>query len=293
MTMMLSNTVYREAEKGGGDAVPLVLVHAFPVDHRMWDECAGRIIRLSDARGLPAFPVWAPDTPGSGRSPVPDAVDSGPQTADGSYPDALGHLVDAHADLVRRAGYRRAVWVGLSMGGYVAIGMQRRHPDIMAGLALCDTRVSVDAPVARQGRLRCAEESLRTGGVGPVMHFAEPQPGDSATKRSPEFVATFTRWIRSQTPDGIAWRQRMAAGRPDMTDELPHVSVPAAVVSGERDPSSPPEAMIPLAEAMTGTDVRFTRVPDCGHFSAVERPDVVAGALVDLMARVLMSEARS
>ena len=115
MAMVLNNTVYRDAE-GSEGVVPLVLVHAFPVDHRMWDDCALRVIALSDERGLPAFPVWAPDTPGSGESPVPADEDCGPRAADGSYPEALDRLVDAHAELVRSAGYRGAVWVGLSMG---------------------------------------------------------------------------------------------------------------------------------------------------------------------------------
>ena len=39
-------------------------------------------------------------------------------------------------------------------------------------------------------------------------------------------------------------------------------------------------------------DLLNAESPGWGHFSAVEKPDVVAGALVDLMARVLASEGR-
>ncbi len=35
MTIELHNNVYCE-----GEGLPVVLVHGFPVDHRMWDECA-------------------------------------------------------------------------------------------------------------------------------------------------------------------------------------------------------------------------------------------------------------
>ena len=46
--------------------------------------------------------------------------------------------------------------------------------------------------------------------------------------------------------------------------------------------------MEPLAQTMrqAGTDVTFTAIEDCGHFSAVEHPDQVAAALVDLVRRV-------
>lgn len=41
-----------------------------------------------------------------------------------------------------------------------------------------------------------------------------------------------------------------------------------------------------LADAMTGTSPSFTVIKDCGHFSAVEHPDHVASALLDLVRRV-------
>ena len=42
MTIELNNNVYAD---GGNDTetTPVVLVHGFPVDHRMWDECAAAL----------------------------------------------------------------------------------------------------------------------------------------------------------------------------------------------------------------------------------------------------------
>lgn len=40
MTIELHNNVYCE-----GEGLPVVLVHGFPVDHRMWDECAEALER--------------------------------------------------------------------------------------------------------------------------------------------------------------------------------------------------------------------------------------------------------
>lgn len=282
MTMTLKNTVYRT---GTGDAAPLVLVHAFPVDHRMWDDCAPLIGRLADERGLPRFTIWAPEMPGAGDTPIPGAAQSGTVEADGSYPQALDRMTDAYVDLVRRAGFEKAVFVGLSMGGYVAMDIVKRHPDMLAGLALCDTQPGQDAPEARANRLRIATLCEERHSVEPVMHFALPQPGDSRFKRSQQCVELFTRWIHGQSPAGIAWRQRMAAGRPDFTDQLATITVPSAVVCGALDPSLP--AMRDFVPLMTGTAVAATTIEDCGHFSAVEQPAAVARALVDLMQRVV------
>lgn len=281
MVITLNNTVYHH-----GEGVPLVLVHAFPVDHHMWDECAAKVNEVAAERGFAPITVWAPDMPGAGIGPVPSAADSGAIAQDGAYEQALDLMTDAYADLVREAGYERAVWAGLSMGGYVVLDLQRRHPDMIAGLALCDTKADADSPQARAGRLACARACEEGDTVNPVMHFADANEQDSSFKRSEAGRALFSRWIREQTPQGVAWRQRMAAGRPDLNDQLPLVTAPASVVCGKNDPFSHPEAMRALADAMTGTTTTFTVLEDCGHFSAVEHPEAVARTLVDLVARV-------
>ena len=46
MTIELHNNVYCE-----GEGLPVVLVHGFPVDHRMWDECAEALSIVSGREG--------------------------------------------------------------------------------------------------------------------------------------------------------------------------------------------------------------------------------------------------
>lgn len=279
--MDLHNTIYRA---GGG--LPVVLIHAFPVDHRMWDRCAAELIDLCDRSGLDPFPVYAPDMPGAGGSPVPTAAQSGPLAADGAYTQALDLMADALVDLLRSTGASRAIWVGLSMGGYAVEAIWRRHPETVAGLALCDTAMKADAPESRSRRLAIADECLREGHVDPVMGFADVQEGDSTVKRSLWFIRELGGWIRSQDPGGVAWRERMAAGRPDQTHLAGTIDVPVAMVSGRCDPSANPDRMAPLMQAMDSCLVRFTAIPDCGHFSAVEYPSTVARALMDLVLTV-------
>ena len=116
------------------------------------------------------------------------------------------------------------------------------------------------------------------------MHFAQPADGDSTVKKTPEFIATMTGWINEQNPAGLAWRQRMTYGRPELGAVPETISAPSLVVSGELDPSSNPSVMRPLAERIVGAE--FIDIPDCGHFSAVEHPDTVARALLSLVRRV-------
>lgn len=290
----LHNTVYRDVknsdDSNNSNIVPIVLIHGFPVDHRMWDACADSLNAQIDAAlesGLLKHdvPIFAPDMVGAGLSETPKAERSEFNEAD--YAHALDALSASYVKLINDLGFERAVWVGLSMGGYVALDVQRLLPKAVAGIALCDTRACVDAPQARAKRLEIADVCERYQTVEPVMHFAHATEKDSTVKKSPEFIQTFENWIHDQKPEGLAWRQRMAACRPDMEDQLPLITAPAAVISGTLDPSSAPEIMRPMADAMkSSSHVDFVEIEDCGHFSATEHPYEVASALVTLLSAV-------
>lgn len=281
MNIRIDNKIYRS-----GAGIPLILLHAFPVDARMWDDCAANLIRMGDERGLDPFPVWAPDTPGAGDCVIPDTAATGEIASDGAYCEALDRVASAYVSMLHAAGCSKAIWVGLSMGGYMVMNLQRLYPEVVAGLALCDTTTAADSPEGRRNRLEVARTCSEDNTVDPVMHFALPKSGDSTVKRGDRFQDLMTGWINDQRPEGLAWRQRMAAGRPDTTDQLAKIHVPASVISGENDPSSPPEKMRLIAQGMTSTNAVFTAIPNCGHFSAVEHPDIVAVALLDLVERV-------
>lgn len=96
MAIELANHIYRD-----GEGVPVVLMNAYPVDHRMWDVCAKALADFADLEDVPPFPIWAPDMAGSGESPVPSEADSGPRMANGAYSEALDRLADAYVDLIR------------------------------------------------------------------------------------------------------------------------------------------------------------------------------------------------
>ena len=281
MTMTILRTTYRQ---GDPDVVPVVLVHAFPVDHRVWDTCAERLCALSNDDSKP-FGVMALEMPGAGECPVPSAEENGPMAADGTYPEAMDRMAESFVAELKAAGYSKAVWAGISMGGYLTLAVHRLHPEVVAGVVLCDTKSGDDNAATKANRVSIAEECVHNNTVAPVMHFAEPQPGDSALKRSEGFVSLFTRWINEQHPQGVAWRERMAAGRPDETPQLAKITVPAGLVSGTLDPSSPPERMRPMIDQMTQTECAFTEVPDAGHFTCVEQPDIVAKAILDVQRR--------
>src|SRR6266542_3452012 len=109
-------------DEAGAGKTPLLLLHAFPLDRTMW---APQLAGLADIAC-----VVAPDLPGFGESSSTDFSIEG--------------AADVVAEFLTVREIPKAVVCGLSMGGYIALALARKHPNVLAGLILADTRDGVD-----------------------------------------------------------------------------------------------------------------------------------------------------
>ncbi|WP_419705702.1 alpha/beta fold hydrolase [Promicromonospora sp. NFX87] len=256
---------------GGG--VPLVLLHGFPLDHRMWAACAAFLPPGTRAIGV--------DLPGAGHSDL-----------DGFQP-SIDHTADWVHRTMTEAGEGNAVVVGHSMGGYVALALAERHPGFVAGLGLVSTKSTADTEEARAKRLRIAAAVEASQTVDAVLSMPAALVGATTTERRRHLFPVLDSWIRAQSPAGVAWAQRAMAARPDRTAVLERFDAPVSVVVGAED------SITPLAEAehmvkAAGTSARLsagdgslTLVPGVGHMSVVEDPQAVAAALALLHTHVV------
>lgn len=257
--------------RGAPDATPLVLLHGFPLDHRMWLDVTDLLT------GDPT--VLAPDLPGFGSSPVGEDV---AERVGGPTP-SIDVMADGVAATLRAAGVTRAVVGGLSMGGYVALALAERHPDLLAGLALLDTKATADPPEAQANRERIAAAVLAEDSVEAVLGMRTSLLGPTCRDARPDLVEHLEAWIGDQGPRGVAWAQRAMAARPDRTAVLSALSVPALVLVGVEDELSPPAQARAMADVLA--DVRLVEVPAAGHMTAIENPQPVAAALSSLLQR--------
>lgn len=252
--------------------LPLVLLHGFPLDHRMWDDVAGLL--------LGERTVAAPDLPGVGASPSGADV----AAAVGAPPEAsIATIADAVAATLRAAGIERAVVAGLSMGGYVAMALVERHPGLVAGLALLDTKSTPDDDAARANRLRIAAAVLADGAVDAVLGMSRALLGATSLREHPDLIERLGNWIADQGPDGVAWSQRAMAARPDRTAALAGFTGPALVLVGAEDEVTPLAAAQHLAAALASAELVV--VPRSGHLTSIENPEPVAAALDALALR--------
>ena len=132
----------RLAVHTSGSGRPLVLLHAFPLDHDMWRRQA----ELDESLRL-----IVPDLRGFGGSA-------------GTVPTSIAALADDVAGMLDALHVAEpAVVCGVSMGGYVAQHVAARHPDRVAALVLVDTKLEADSPEARAARTDLAGKVGRVG----------------------------------------------------------------------------------------------------------------------------------
>src|SRR5207253_2679693 len=110
-------------------------------------------------------------------------------------------------------GVERAVVCGLSMGGYVALALWRRHHDRVAGLLFANTRAGADDEAGKERR-RALAERLRTEGSDFLVQSPGPLLSDGASE---ELWAAVRDDVGRQRADAIAAAALGMAERPDST----------------------------------------------------------------------------
>lgn len=257
---------------GPHHGIPLLLLHGFPLDALMWEDVVMR---------MPEIPVISVDAPGFGDSPsfadVAYAVGR-----PGARP-SLEVVADAVAAVLAREGIHRAIPVGLSMGGYITLALAERHYSLLAGIGLLDTKSTADDAAARANRLRIADAAEGEAGSAAVAPMLDVLLGATTKTERPDLVAEVTGLLAAAPPAGIAWGQRAMAARPDRTEVLAALEVPALVLRGAEDVLSTQEAVETMAHRLS--DVEVVVVPEAGHMTAMEQPDEVAEALKRLWER--------
>lgn len=254
------------AWRESGAGWPVVLLHAFPLSSRMWEPQL--------ARAPEGCRFIAPDLRGFGRS---DLVRPGGAPAPMSV-DAYARDIAALMDGLE---LDSAVVVGLSLGGYVAFEMYRQLSARFAGLVLADTRPQADTPEGRDGRLRLRQD-LATHGPAVVADRMIPTLLSARAREGhPDLVADVKTMIEENAAAGIDAGLAALMDRPDSTPDLPAISCATLILVGEHDAITP----LPVAEGMAAAIPRATVVvvPDAGHLSNLEQPDVFSTALADFL----------
>ena len=244
-----------------GEGEPLVLLHAFPLNGRMFES------QMTAFSG--SYRVVAPDYPGFGRSPRTPA-----------QPD-VHYYAEGVRGLLDRLHLERVILGGVSMGGYVAFECMRLFPERVFALVLANTRPEPDTEEMRETR---NEMALRVAGegVGVLVELQmERLLAPDTLRENEEVVERVRAMILENSPDGAVAALGAMRERPDSTPLLGEIDVPTLVVGGEEDGISTPEVMGAMAAKIPGA--RHVTIPGAGHLSSLEAPEQFNAALRDFL----------
>ena len=259
----MPTTVYPLAYDECGAGLPVVLLHGFPHDRTLWSPQLGAFVDVCRC--------IAPDLRGFG-----DSLVAPPYTID-SYADDVVALLD-------KLGIEQAVIGGLSMGGYIAFAIWRRHKRRVRALVLADTRAGVDSDATRSAR-RAQIDLVRSRGAAVLAAQLVPgQLGARTRERHPDIAEVVRDMIARAPVEGIVGALEAMLGRPDSTPTLATIDVPTLVIVGEEDGLTPPAESRTIHDGITGS--LLETIVGAGHLSSIERPAAFNHVLSEFVGRL-------
>ncbi len=251
MTEIVVPLAYERAGKG----VPLILLHGYSLNRTIWKGVLPFLTDIAD--------VIMPDLRGHGLSPIPE----------GEYRmEAMAADVIALMDSL---GIKKAVIVGHSMGGYVALSLLKNYSNRLDSIGLVASKAAADSPERVQERMKSIEE-IKESGTASVMKSMLAR-----LTRNEEILPELASIMSSATARGLIGTLYGMAYRENALEWLGSVRIPLMVISGAEDLISPRQGMEEIIRICNAA--WWVEIPGCGHMPMMENPEATGLALRSLV----------
>ncbi len=233
---------------GRGKQTPVVLLHGFCEDSRMWAEWMPF---------LPDRPYVCIDLPGFGQS-------------DPVVPVSMEYMADAVAAVLDQLKLGPCLLVGHSMGGYVALAFAERYPDRLAGLCMFHSHPFADTAERKEARLKSVSFIEQNGHILYVRQMIPQLFAYDYSKGYPAEVNRLIYHASQYAPEAITAALHAMRNRPDRAGVLRDLSCPVLLLIGKLDTAVPFQQSLEMTELPRQASVEiFPTVGHMGMFTAV------------------------
>ena len=246
-----------------GQGTPVVLLHGFPLNGAIWRD---QVTVLSTQ-----YRVIVPDLRGHGGSPAPAGVYE------------MGLMARDVFALLDTLGVTKAVFLGHSMGGYVALAGLKLAPERYLGLGLVASQTGADTEEGKQGRFKTADKVAAEGAKVVADAIGAKVFAPDLSPDSP-IVAQVRQIMLATKPDGIVGTLKGMAARSDSGELLAAANLPVLILAGGKDQIIPiAKAQAIAASVKTAT---LATLDGAGHMPMLEQPEATTKAIQEFLKKV-------
>ena len=246
-SILVNNNQTSYIEFGDFNKLPVIFLHGFPFNKLMWEN---QLLELkSDYRCI------AYDVRGHGNSEA------------GEVDFSVALFAEDLITFMDTLQIEKAVIIGLSMGGYIAMNAIERHSHRFAALVLCDTQCSADTAEGKEKRKKTIGFIERHG----LEVYAEESLTNlfaSASFETKQHAVSFIHNTILNTPASTVCRTLQAlADRKEACSLLPQINFPVLILVGAEDKITSPEAARKM-QGLIGSELVI--IDEAGHLSNLE-----------------------
>jgi len=236
---------------------PLVLLHALGTHIGIWDDLLPH---------LPRHRVLRIDLRGHGASDAPHG------------PYAMGAMIQDAELAMDHFGLKDAVVIGVSLGGMIAQGLSIKRLDLVRGMVLSNTAAKIGGPSLWQNRIETVSKSgLEPYAPGAMERIFGPQWQDAAQ------MPRIRDMLLATPVQGWIGAAHAIAGA-DFYNPISTLHLPALVIAGTRDGTTPPDLVRETADILPNAEYALMR--GLGHLPMVQDAAAFAALLLPFLARI-------
>jgi pimeloyl-ACP methyl ester carboxylesterase len=244
-----------------GQGECIVLLHGFPMDHRVWDDFKSSF--------TPRFKVICIDLPGSGQSEMLNETHS------------MLLMAKAVNTVLTHENIEKCILLGHSMGGYVSLEFANRFPEKMKGLILFHSQASADDEVVKAKRNNDIQLVFENKSAF-LKIFIDGLFDKDFSKIHPKKVDNIKEICQSQSEQAIVAALSGMRDRQSHLDLLINIQVPVLFILGKNDARMPITKIMEQAQLPAHTEILI--LDHVAHFGFLEKPEVT-GLTIDLFAK--------
>ena len=259
----------------GAGQPAFLLLHGFAANLDSWEAVMGPLSRHGQ--------VIAFDRPAFGQT-------ERPLNWKGQNPYCFDAQVELARQLLDAYNVPRAILMGHSAGGALALQLALQYPERVQALVLVDAAIFSGGGPPGWAQPLLGLPPIRWLGLRMIRQAGKRLPKllelawHDPQRLTPEIVSQYTRPLKLENWDRALWEFTRANQAPKLAGCLAQVRMPVLVVSGDDDRIVPPAESTRLAQELP--DASRAIIPEAGHVPHEEQPEAFLQAVEAFLERL-------